>query len=160
MPDRRSPSGPASIVQRSRAPVSTACQRTVPTGSAAEQLGDLEGELKGLAGVEARVEGGLVAAVQVAVLDLVGPAEALGDVLAGRLDVDATGVGALGAVDGEEAGQLGHDVVEAAGSVAPRPPQRGCVSMGAGPHPPVAGGAGGSAPPPRAGGPSSRTSTR
>src|SRR5829696_3700354 len=102
--------------QRSRAPVSTSCQRIVATAaSAAEQLGDLEGQLQGLTGVQARVAGGLVAAVQVAVGDLVGPAEALGDVLAGELDVDATRVGALGAVDGEEPGQLGHDVVEAAG---------------------------------------------
>src|SRR5215207_6075909 len=134
MPDRRSPSGPASMVQRSRAPVSTACQRIVPTGSAAEQLGDLEGELQGLTGVEARVAGCLVAAVQVAVGDLVGPAEALGDVLAGQLDVDAAGVGALGAVHGEEAGQLGHDVVEAAGLVARRADEGVAVHRVTGPH--------------------------
>ena len=45
-----------------------------------------------------------------------GAAGALGDVLAGHLEMDAAGIGALGAVDGEEAPHLAQDGVEAAGS--------------------------------------------
>ena len=83
-----------------------------------EELGDPEGEVEGLAGVEAGVAHRLVAVVEVGVEDLLGAAEALGDVVAGELDVDAARPGALGPVGGEEAGDLGQDVVEVAGLLA------------------------------------------
>ena len=68
--------------------------------------------------VEPRVAGRLVALVQVVLEDLVAAADALGDVVAGELDVDAAGVGAERAVDLEEALDLVQHVVEAAGLVA------------------------------------------
>src|SRR3712207_3556449 len=71
-----------------------------------QHLRDQEGELQRLPGVQPRVAGGLVAAVEVLVADLHGPAEALGDVLTGELDVDAAGPGAQGPVDVEEAEHL------------------------------------------------------
>src|SRR6266498_375813 len=105
--------------------------------SAPEQLGDLEGELEGLAGVEPRVAGRLVAQAQLPVLDLFGAAEALGHVVAGELDVDAGRVGAERAVHGEEPGQLGHHVVEAAGLVTGGADEGVAVHGIAGPHPRV-----------------------
>src|SRR5688572_16512911 len=62
--------------------------------SATQHLRDEEGQLQRLPGVQARVAGGLVAAVEVLVADLHGAAEALGDVLTGQLDVDAARPGA------------------------------------------------------------------
>jgi hypothetical protein len=52
--------------------------------------------------------------------DVVTAADALGHVVAGELDVDATGMGAEAAVDGEEALDLVEHVVEPAGLVAAR----------------------------------------
>ena len=52
--------------------------------------------------------------------DVLDPAEALGDVVAGQLDVHAAGPGALRAVDGEEARGSRQDVVEVAGLAARR----------------------------------------
>ena len=72
-------------------------------------------------------QSGLVALVQVGLDDLVAAADALGDVVAGELDVDAAGVGAEGAVDLEEARDLVEDVVEAAGLVAARGLERVAV---------------------------------
>src|SRR3954470_6389470 len=86
--------------------------------SATQHLRDEEGELQRLPGVQPRVAGGLVAAVEVLVADLHGPAEALGDVLTGQLDVDATGPRAQGPVDVEEAEHLVDDAVEVPGLVA------------------------------------------
>src|SRR4051794_26043013 len=86
--------------------------------SATQHLRDEEGELQGLPGVQPRVAGALVAAVEVLVADLHGPAEALGDVLTGQLDVDAAGPRAQGPVDVEEAEHLVDDAVEVPGLVA------------------------------------------
>src|SRR3954453_17872296 len=88
--------------------------------SATQHLRDQEGQLQGLAGVQARVAGGLVPAVEVLVADLHRAAEALGDVLTGELDVDAAGPGAQGPVDVEEAQDLVDDAVEVTGLVARR----------------------------------------
>ena len=55
---------------------------------------------------------------QVEVLDALGAAEALGDVLAGQLDVHAAGVGAQPAVHLEVAEHLVDDPVEVPGLVA------------------------------------------
>jgi hypothetical protein len=85
---------------------------------AAVQVGDAEGEVEGLAAVEAGIARGLVAVAQVALGDVVAAAEALGDVVAGELDVDAAGVGAQRAVHLEEPGDLVQDVVEVPGLAA------------------------------------------
>ena len=69
----------------------------------AQHVGHLEREIEALAGVEPRVAHGLIAVVELAVEDLVGAADALGDVVAGQLDVDAAGPCALGLVGRDEA---------------------------------------------------------
>src|SRR3712207_4796113 len=81
----------------------TVSERRSTNDSATEHLRDQERQLQRLAGVQPRVAGGLVAAVEVLVADLHGPAEALGDVLTGELDVDAPGPGAQRPVHVEEA---------------------------------------------------------
>src|ERR687894_506995 len=86
------------------------------TRSATQHLRHEEGQLEGLPGVQPGVAGGLVPAVEVLVADLHRAAEALGDVLAGELDVDAAGPGAQRPVDVEEAQDLVDDAVEVAGS--------------------------------------------
>src|SRR5215218_4421197 len=88
--------------------------------SPTQHLRDEEGELERLAGVQPGVAGRLVPAVEVLVADLHRAAEALGDVLTGELDVDATGPGAQRPVDVEEAQHLVDDAVEVAGLVAGR----------------------------------------
>src|SRR5215218_351426 len=77
--------------------------------SATQHLRDQEGQLQRLTGVQPRVAGRLVPAVEVLVADLHGPAEALGDVLTGELDVDAARPGTQGPVDVEEAEHLVDD---------------------------------------------------
>src|SRR4051795_6390862 len=93
---------------------------TAPEGkpSATQHLRDQERQLQRLPGVQPRVAGGLVAAVEVLVADLHRAAEALGDVLTGQLDVDAAGPRAQGPVDVEEAEHLVDDAVEVPGLVA------------------------------------------
>ena len=59
-----------------------------------QHLRDEEGQLESLLGVQSGVAGGLVAARQVDIGDVLGATEAFGDVLAGELDVDAARVGA------------------------------------------------------------------
>ena len=85
-----------------------------------ELLGDEERELERLHVVQARVAQRLVLRRQRRLVDLLRAAEALGDVVAGELDVDAAGVGARGAVRLEEALDLVDDVVEATRLVAGR----------------------------------------
>ena len=86
----------------------------------AEHLRDEERQLQRLLGVQPRVARGLVAAAEVGVGDLLRAAEALGDVLAGHLDMDAAGMGAQRRVHLEEALYLVDDAVEVAGLVAGR----------------------------------------
>src|SRR3954465_4230518 len=88
--------------------------------SATQHLRDEECQLQRLPGVQAGVAGGLVAAVEVLVADLHGAAEALGDVLAGQLDVDAARPGAQRPGDVEEPEDLVDDAVEVPGLVAGR----------------------------------------
>src|SRR5690349_8220987 len=83
-----------------------------------QHLGDQEGQLEALLVVQPRVADRLVALVEVGVEDLLGATEALGDVVAGQLDVDAPGHGAEALVHLEEAAHLLHDVLEVAGLVA------------------------------------------
>ena len=88
--------------------------------SAPEHLGHQKCQLQRLLGVQPGVTGGLVTTGEVGVGDLLGTAEALGDVLAGQLDVDPAGVGAEFVVDLEEALHLVDDAVEVSGLVARR----------------------------------------
>ena len=81
----------------------------------ADQLGGTERQIERLATVEPRVAHRLVAVVEVGVDQLVAATDALGDVFAGELDVDAAGPGALGAVGPDEAFDLGDDRLEVAG---------------------------------------------
>src|ERR1700722_13956214 len=74
--------------------------------------GDTEGQVERLAAVEAGSARGLVPLRQVAFCDVLPAADAFGDVVAGELDVDATGVGAERAVHLEEAGHLVQHVIE------------------------------------------------
>ena len=99
-----------------------------------EELRHPEGEVERLAGVQPRVARRRVAVVEVALEDLLGPAQALGDVVARQLDVDAARPRALVAVHGEERAQLGEDVVEAAGLAAALAGERVAVHGVAGPH--------------------------
>jgi hypothetical protein len=94
---------------------------------------------RGLAGVEAGVAHRLVAGAEVGVEDLLGAAEALGDVVAGELDVDAAGPGALGAVGGEEARRSRRARRRSGGSCGPTRGEGVAVHRVAGPHHRVAG---------------------
>ena len=78
-----------------------------------QHLGDEERQLQRLAGVQPRVARRLVPPGQVGVGDLLRAAEALGDVVAGQLDVHAARPRADGRVHLEEAAHLVHDVLEA-----------------------------------------------
>src|SRR3954452_6866963 len=114
--------------RRSTAPSSAADGFSVSiayTPSAPEHLGDEEGQLERLPGVQPRVAGRLVPAVEVLVADLHRPAEALGDVLTGQLDVDAARPRPQRPVHVEEAEDLVDDPVEVPGLV----PGRGLVGV-------------------------------
>src|SRR5690606_18521047 len=78
-----------------------------------EFLGHEERQLERLHVVEARVAERLVARRERRLVDALGSAEALRDVVARELDVDAARVGARRAVRLEEALHLVYDVVEA-----------------------------------------------
>src|SRR3954469_19161197 len=109
--------------RRSTAPSSAADGFSVSiayTSSAPEHLGDEEGQLQRLPGVQPRVARRLVPAVEVLVADLHRAAEALGDVLTGQLDVDAARPGAQRPVHVEEAEHLVDDPVEVPRLVAGR----------------------------------------
>src|SRR5271157_370136 len=84
----------------------------------AVQVGDAEGQVQGLAAVEAGIACRLVAVAQVALGDVVAAAGALGDVVAGEFDVDAAGMSAEYAVHLEESGDFVEHVVEVPGLVA------------------------------------------
>ena len=91
-------------------------QRPVASAAVGDQpLGDPERQLQRLLDVQPRVAGGLVAAAEVGVGELGGAAEALGDVVAGQLDVQAAGLGAQLGVHVEEAVDLVDDPVEVPG---------------------------------------------
>ncbi len=83
-----------------------------------EHLGDEEGQLQALLVVQPRVADRLVPRGEGGVVDLLGAAQALGDVVAGELDVQAARHRAQRAVHLEEAADLVDDVVEPAGLVA------------------------------------------
>ncbi len=95
-------------------------KRPAPAVSAAQHLRDLEGHLQRLLVVEARVDEGLVAQGEPGVVDLLAPAQHLGDVVARELDVQPARHGPRGAVHLEEAAHLVEHVVEPARLVAAR----------------------------------------
>src|SRR5690349_6930240 len=113
-----------------------ACGRN--SGSA-QQLTDAEREVEALAPVEPGVADRLVAVVEIGVGEVVAAAEALGDVLAGELDVHAAGPRSLSRMGGEEVGDLREDVVEPAGLAAGRAGERVAVHGVAGPDDRMAG---------------------
>src|SRR6185369_107940 len=75
-------------------------------------LSNQEGQLEGLGCIETRVAMGVVAIGQSFLGDRLGAADALGDVLAGHLEMDTTGVRAFRAMHGEEALHLREDAIE------------------------------------------------
>ena len=82
----------------------------------AHQLGQAEGEVERLARVQPRVAERLVAVRELLLEHVLAAAEALGDVLAGELEVDAAGPDALLPAGGEEALDLAHDRRRSGGS--------------------------------------------
>src|SRR5262249_16318515 len=85
-----------------------------------EQLGEQESEVDRLLGVEARIAERVVAVVQILVRDGARAAGALGDVLAGQLEVHAVRICPLPAMRREEALHLLQNAVERARLVAGR----------------------------------------
>src|SRR5699024_12114209 len=85
--------------------------------SAAQHLRDQERQCQALLGVEPRVARRLVAATQVRIRNILGATEALGDVLAGELQVDAAGMSAQRVMHLEEPLHLVDDPVEVPGLV-------------------------------------------
>src|SRR5258707_1213133 len=83
-------------------------------------VGHGEGQVERLAAVKPGVTGRLIALMQVVGDDLVTPADAFGDVVAGELDVNAARVSSGRAVHVEEGVQLSKHVVEPPGLVAAR----------------------------------------
>src|SRR5699024_2649342 len=90
--------------------------RPIRFGSAGggDQLGEVEREVDALAAVEPGIADRLVPGIEVGVGQLVRPADALGDVGAGELDVDSARPRALGTMSLDEAGDLADDLVEGA----------------------------------------------
>src|SRR4051794_22479562 len=84
------------------------------------ELGHPERQIEGLPAIEARVARRLVTQRKILFRDLVPAADALGDVVAGELDVDSARVRAQGVVNLEEARHLVEHVVDAAGLVTAR----------------------------------------
>src|ERR1041384_1623931 len=70
---------------------------------ALQRLGDLKSELDRLAGVEARVAMRQVVGSEALFADLLGTADALGDILARQFEMHAAGIAAFGEMDREGA---------------------------------------------------------
>src|SRR5580704_13751300 len=83
-----------------------------------ELLGEQEGKLERLAGVEPGITLRLVALDEVVDSDVDGAADTLGHFLSRHLEMHAAGMSALGAMDGEEVLHLAQDGVEIAGLLA------------------------------------------
>src|SRR5439155_25576039 len=91
-------------------PVSVAVRP--PLALALQGLGNLEGKLKRLAGVEPRVAMRQVVCAEALLAELLGAADAFGDVLAGQLEMHPAGIAPLGEMHGKRAMQLVEDAVE------------------------------------------------
>src|SRR4029077_14557102 len=96
--------------------------------------GDAEGQVQGLTAVEPGVARGLIPLAQVGFGDVLAAADALGDVVASELDVDAARMRAERAVHLEEARDLVQHVVEVPGLVAAGRLDRVAVHRVAYPH--------------------------
>src|SRR5229473_1049549 len=99
-----------------------------------KRLGDLEGEFERLAGVEPRVAMRQVIGAEALLAELLGAADAFGDVLAGQLEMHPAGVAALGEMDREGAVHLVEDAVEHPCLVAGRRGDRVAVHRVDAPH--------------------------
>src|SRR5262245_44748036 len=77
-----------------------------------QELGDQEGHVDGLFGIEAGVADRVVAVAQILMRDGARAAKAFGDVLPGHLQVNAAGMAALGRMHAEEGLHLREDAVE------------------------------------------------
>src|SRR6266566_4282016 len=84
----------------------------------AEVLGDQEGQIESLAGIEAGVAMGVVAVGEILLGNLLRAAQTFGDVLAGQLQMDAARMRAFGAMDLEKAADLFEHAVEGSRLVA------------------------------------------
>src|SRR6266545_536565 len=105
----------ASPTEAPISPVPTmASERTAIGSGGAHELGDPEGEIERLTGVEARVAEAHVPRVELPLLDVLGPSEALGHILPRELEVDAAGPGPLSPVGREETLDLPEHRVEVA----------------------------------------------
>src|SRR5580698_6914135 len=78
----------------------------------AVQPSDAEGQVQGLTAVQPGVARRFVAVAQVALGDGLAAADAFGDIVAGELDMDASGVSAMCPVNLEEASDLVQHIVE------------------------------------------------
>src|SRR5690242_4324063 len=77
-----------------------------------QELGNQEGHVDGLFGIEARVANRVVAVAEILMRDGARAANAFGDVLPGHFQVNAAGVGPFGRMHAEEGLHLGQDAVE------------------------------------------------
>src|SRR5690242_3727226 len=96
----------------------------------AVQVGDAEGQVQGLAAVQPGVARGLVPVAQVGFGDVLAAADALGDVVAGELDVDAARVPAERAVHLEEPRSPRPARRRSTGSCGRWPPRPCCRASG------------------------------
>ena len=95
------PAAPAPASSATTRPALATARAAASSAShqSAQELGDAEGEVERLPPVQPGVAGRRVAQRELLLEDVLRPAEALGDVVAGELDVDAARPGALGPVD-------------------------------------------------------------
>src|SRR5581483_1964427 len=99
-----------------------------------QQLGDQERHVDRLLGVETGIADRVIAVVEILVRDRSRAAEALGDIVAGHLQMHAAGIGALRRVDREEGTHLRQDAVERPRLVTRCRGDRVAVHGIAGPH--------------------------
>src|SRR4051794_35681540 len=131
---------------RSRSPGRSVIAAGRPSRTAAQVARDAHRALERLLVVEPRVDAGLVGALEVDVRQAARAARALGDVLAGELDVDAAQVRAELGVEHEALLELVDDLVEPAGLDAAGGGLGVGVPRVADPEPPAAGAGPGGAP--------------
>src|SRR5215468_9934138 len=77
-----------------------------------QELGDQEGHVDGLFGIEAGIAGCVVAVAQILMRDGARAAKTFGDILPGHLQVNAAGMSAFGGVYAEERLHFREDAVE------------------------------------------------
>src|SRR5262245_52131096 len=77
-----------------------------------QELGDQEGHVDGLFGIEAGIAGCVVAVAQILMRDGARAAKTFGDILPGHLQVNAAGMSAFGGVHAEEGLHFREDPVE------------------------------------------------